>query len=132
MRNLRLRPICGCAALLLVLLAGCGGSKGTVDVAAAPERKVTVEMKASNYAFDPGTIIGRKGETLVLRITNVSGERHNLTVKDPAGKIVRSEDLPGHQTVTMEIPLDTAGVYPFYCDIDLHATLGMKGRIDVK
>jgi plastocyanin len=89
-------------------------------------------MKASSFSFDPGTIVARRGETLVLHINNVSGERHNLTVKDPAGKIIRSEDLPSHQIVTMEIPLDTAGVYPFYCDIDLHATLGMKGKIEVK
>jgi plastocyanin len=45
---------------------------------------------------------------------------------------MKSEDLPAHQAVTMEIPLETAGVYPFYCAVDLHTTLGMKGRIEVK
>ena len=132
MRDLRSRSVAGCAVVLLVLLSGCGGSKKAVNVAAAPDGKVTVEMKASNYAFDPGVIEARKGDTLVLHVTNVSGEKHNITVKDPSGKIMKSEDLPAHQAVTMEISLETAGVYPFYCDVDLHTTLGMKGRIEVK
>ena len=132
MRDLRSRSVTGCVVVLLVLLSGCGGSKKTVNVAAAPDGKVMVEMKASNYAFDPGVIVARKGDTLVLNVTNVSGEKHNITVKDPAGKVIKSADLPGHGAVTMEIPLDTAGVYPFYCDVDLHSTLGMKGRIEVK
>jgi plastocyanin len=132
MRNLRSKYFVGGVMGLLILLSGCGGSKKTVNVAAAPDGKVTVEMKASNYAFDPGVIVARKGDTLVLNVTNVSGEKHNITVKDPSGKVVKSADLPGHQAVTMEIPLDTAGVYPFYCDVDMHSTLGMKGRIEVK
>ncbi len=40
--------------------------------------------------------------------------------------------MGAHQVVSMEISLPTAGVYPFYCDVDLHTTLGMKGRIEVK
>jgi plastocyanin len=122
----------GWGLVLLVLVSGCGGSKKTVNVAATPDDKVTVEMKASNFAFDPGVIVARKGDTLVLHVTNVSGEKHNITVKDPAGKIIKSANLPGHEAVTVEIPLDTAGVYPFYCDVGPHATLGMKGRIEVK
>jgi plastocyanin len=122
----------GCAAVLLVLLAGCAGNKRAVNVAATPDAKVTVEMKASNFAFDPGRIVARKGDTLVLHVTNVAKEKHDITVKDPSGKIIQSADLPGGQTVTLEVPLTTAGVYPFYCDIDFHAGLGMKGRIEVQ
>ncbi len=132
MQNLRVQHVFRYAALL-VLLSGCAGSKKMVNVAAAPAgQKVDVEMKASNFAFDPGRIVARKGDTLVLHVTNTSGEKHDITVKDPSGKIVASEDLPSRQTVTVEIPLPTAGVYPFYCDIDFHAGLGMKGRIEVQ
>jgi plastocyanin len=132
MHKLRSGCILGCMAALLLLLAGCAGSKKTVNVAAPPGQKVNVEMTARNFAFDPGVIVAQRGDVLVLHVTNVSGEKHNLTVKDPAGKVIKSEDLPAHQAVTIEIPLETAGVYPFYCDVDLHATLGMKGRIEVK
>jgi plastocyanin len=132
MRNLRSKYLVGCVIGLLVFLSGCGGSKKTVNVAAAPDAKVTVEIKASNYAFDPGVIVARQGDTLVLHVTNVSGEKHNITVKDPSGKVIQEADLPAHQAVTMEVPLPATGVYPFYCDVDLHTTLGMKGRIEVK
>ncbi len=124
--------VLSCMAALLLLFSGCAGSKKTVNVAAPPGQKVTVEMKASSFKFDPGVIVAQRGDVLVLHVTNVSGEKHNITVKDPAGKIIKSEDLPGHQSITMEIPLETTGVYPFYCDVDLHTTLGMKGRIEVK
>jgi plastocyanin len=132
MRNLRTRCAAGCLAALLVLLAGCAGHKQTIDVAAAPGQKVTVDMKAGNYKFDPAVINARVGETLVLNVTNVSGEKHNITVKNPAGKVVGDMDIGAHQTVSMEIPLPAAGVYPFHCDVDAHTTLGMKGRIEVK
>ncbi len=132
MRNLRSTHILGYAAALLVLLSGCGGSKKTVNVATAQDAKVTVEMKASNFAFDPGRIVAHQGDTLVLHVTNVSKEKHNITVKDPSGKVIKDAALPGGQTVTVEVPLPTAGVYPFYCDIDFHSGLGMKGRIEVQ
>lgn len=120
------------AAALLVLLAGCGGHKQAINVAAAPGQKVQVDVKASNFAFDPAVINAQKGQTLVLNVTNVTGEAHNITVKDPSGKVIKEEDIPAHQTITVEVPLQTAGVYPLYCDKPLHATLGMKGRIKVK
>ena len=132
MQDLRSRHVMGYAVALLLLLSGCAGRKQVVNVSAPPGQKVNVEMKASNFAFDPAVIIAQKGDTLVLNITDVSGEAHNITVKDPSGKIIKNEDIPGHQTITMEIPLPTAGVYPFYCDKPFHATLGMKGRIEVK
>jgi plastocyanin len=132
MQNVRSGYVWGYAATLLLLLAGCAGQKRTVNVATPAEEKVQVQMKASSFHFDPDVIVARQGQTLVLNVTNVSGERHNLTVKDPAGTIMKSQDIPGHASITMEVPLATAGVYPFYCGIDLHTTLGMKGRIEVK
>lgn len=122
------------AVVALGLLAGCESHQRTqtLDATATPGQKVTVEMRASNFKFNPNVIFARRGDTLVLHIANASGERHNLTVKDPSGRILRSEDLLGHETATVEIPLDAAGIYLFYCDVDLHSALGMKGRIEVK
>jgi uncharacterized cupredoxin-like copper-binding protein len=41
-------------------------------------------------------------------------------------------DLPPKETVTIEIALQESGTYEFYCDLPFHATLGMKGKIEVK
>ncbi len=120
------------AVVLLLLLSGCAGHKREINVSGAKDGPVDVEMKASNFAFDPGVISAQKGDTLVLHITDVSGETHNITVKDPSGKVIKNADIPARQTVTIEIPLPVAGVYPFYCDKPFHATFGMKGRIEVQ
>jgi plastocyanin len=132
MHDLRSGRTTGCTIALLVLLAGCGGNKEAVNVATAPDQKVQVDMKASNFAFDPAIINAQKGQTFVLNVTNVTGEPHNITVKDPAGKVITDEDIPAHKAITVEVPLPTTGTYPLYCDKPLHATLGMKGRIEVK
>lgn len=123
----------GYMAALLVLLSGCAGRERAVNVTtAAQDDKVQVEVKASNFAFDPDVIVAHKGDTLVLNITDVSGETHNITVKDPSGTVIKKEDIPARQTIAVEVPLQAAGVYPFYCDKPFHSSLGMKGRIEVK
>ncbi len=133
MRDRLSEYIPGCAVVLLLLLAGCAGHERAVNVAGtAQDDKVQVDMKASNFAFDPDVIVAHKGDTLVLNITDTSGETHNLTVKDPSGATLKSEDIPARKSITLEIPLQTAGVYPFYCDKPFHSSLGMKGRIEVK
>ncbi|MGE5295837.1 MAG: plastocyanin/azurin family copper-binding protein [Solirubrobacterales bacterium] len=118
-------------AAALVLLAGCG-REHRLDVAADPGQKVNVEMQASNFAFNPNVITAQKGDTLVLNVKNTSGEKHNITVKNPSGEVIADKDMLRDQTITVEVPLPVAGVYPFYCDVGPHATLGMKGRIEVK
>jgi len=131
MRDQLSEYIIGCVVVLL--LSGCAGRERAVNVAAASQDdKVQVDVKASNFAFDPDVIVAHKGDSLVLNITDVSGETHNITVKDPSGATIKSEDIPARKSITMEIPLQTAGVYPFYCDKPFHSTLGMKGRIEVK
>jgi len=132
MRDRPSRYVVGYGAVLFLLLSGCAGHKQAINVAAAPDQKVNVQIKARNFAFDPAVIVAQKGETLILQVTDVSGEAHNITVKDPSGKVIGETDVPGHQTITLEVPLVTAGVYPFYCDKPFHSTLGMKGRIEVK
>jgi plastocyanin len=122
-----------CTVALLVLFSGCAGRERAINVTTgASDQKVQVEMKARNFAFDPDVIVAHKGDTLVLNITDVSGETHNITVKDPSGAILKREDIPARKTITVEVPLQTTGVYPFYCDRPFHSTLGMKGRIEVK
>ncbi len=120
------------AVAALWLLAGCAGPQNALDTTASPNHKITVEMKANNFAFDPAIIVARTGDILTIQVTDVSGEAHNLTVKNPAGTVIADKDIPARQTVTVEVPLTTAGVYPFYCDKPFHESLGMKGRIEVK
>ena len=90
-----------------------------------------VSMKASSFKFEPSTIQLKRTGNLVIRVHNDSSAEHNITVKDPQGKIIASVDLPANKTVSLNVDLKTAGKYEFYCDKPLHAAFGMKGEITV-
>ena len=35
-----------------------------------------------------------------MHVTNVSGIEHNITVHDPSGKTLKSQDIPAHESIT--------------------------------
>jgi plastocyanin len=114
--------------IVIMLTAGCAGSKPVVT---APAAQPVVDVRAESFDFTPEVIRARRGEPLTLRVENVSGMKHNFTVVDPAGKVLLSRELPPKEKVTVVVPLATSGTYPFHCDLPMHPTLGMKGRLEV-
>ena len=116
---------------LFLIAAGCStGGELVKEIVTEPGRG-TVTITASSFKFEPSVIEARRGTELTLEIVNVADASHNFTIKDPHDQILRSVDLPPKQTVSLKIPLQEAGTYEFYCDIPFHATLGMKGKIEV-
>lgn len=126
MRRTRFAALIAVAALAL---AACGGPRRLVEV---PPHQSEVRITSTNFSFDPAQIVARAGETLVLQIHNASRSAHNFTVADPAGTVLRSVELIPGKAVRVELPLPTAGVYPFHCAKTLHPTLGMTGRIEAR
>jgi plastocyanin len=116
---------------ILFITASCSRVQAPIKPTVAEGDKQVVEMKASSFSFDPNNIEAKQGDTLLIKIRNVSSTAHNLTLKDPKGRIIQSADLPPNETVTMAVELPVAGTYEFYCDKPLHPTLGMKGKIQV-
>ena len=116
--------------VMILAVAACAGPQITLNVPPGTGEKV-VEVKASSFHFAPNLIQARQGDRLVLLIDNTAGISHNFTLKDPAGKVLVSKDLPAQKTVRLEVSLSQAGDYPFYCDKPLHAAFGMKGRFVV-
>ena len=115
---------------LLLLIGGCSGPQKVVTL--TPGGGQVVAMQASSFDFDPDVIRARQGDRLVLAIENIAGRSHNFTLKDPAGVVLVSEDLSGHQTLRVVVPLTQSGEYFYYCDKPLHATFGMKGHVVVE
>jgi len=111
---------------MTLIAAGCAGSSVVLTV--TPGESV-VNIKASSFEFNPGIIMAQQGDRLTLAIENISGSEHNITVKDPAGQVLVTKDLPAHETIRIEVPLSQAGEYLFYCDKPFHPTFGMKGRL---
>lgn len=116
------------AACLAALAAGCVPKKAAYLV---PPGETGVAIEASSFEFKPNLIQAREGEALLLKVTNVAGMTHNLTILDPQGKSLANADLPTGQTTEISLPPLTAGAYPFYCDKPLHPSFGMKGEIRV-
>ncbi len=115
---------------LFVLLLAVGGCAGQKAVTLERGQK-TVSMKASDFKFDPNLLKAQKGEVFNIQVENVSGITHNLTVKNPEGKLLADIDIPPKGTATAKINLPEPGTYPFYCNKPLHSTIGMKGKIEV-
>lgn len=117
------------ATCLAALAAGCAPPKKAAYQVPPGETGVAVEV--SSFEFNPNLIRARAGEGLVLKVKNVAGIEHNLTVLDPQGKNLANVDLPAGQTTEIRLPPLPAGDYPFYCGKPLHPSLGMKGEIKV-
>lgn len=115
---------------LFVLGACAGGQEKPQEVSAkAGERKIA--MTASSFKFEPSAIRVKGTGPLVMEVKNVAGIEHNVTVKGPAGKVLKSADLPANSTTKVDLTLSEKGTYEFYCDKTMHTTLGMKGVIEV-
>jgi plastocyanin len=116
------------AICLATLAAGCAPKRAAFQV---PPGEAEVAVEASNFEFKPNLIQARAGEALVLKVKNVAGMGHNLTVFDPQGKSLANVDLPAGQTTEVRLPPLGAGTYPFHCDKPLHPSFGMDGEIRV-
>lgn len=115
----------------LVLIAASCATRQALETIKAEAGTAVIDMQASDFKFEPNNLKARRGDILEFNITNVSGTTHNFTIKNPKGEILQSADLPPHKTTSVTVTVSEAGTYHFYCDKPLHATLGMKGWLDV-
>jgi len=129
-------------APLVALLVTAAGSAG-------PSPR-TVAITAREFSFAPSRITARRGQRLVLRITNQGTMDHEFlstvfrTAKDvavetsgvkvEAGELEEVELEPG-RTVEIAFTPTQAGTFPFWCAERfpgrLHRDLGMRGVLQV-
>jgi len=117
------------AALLVTV--GCTRLGTPVTARTTEAGKKVVQMRAQSYEFQPNNIKIFDPGPLTMIIDNVSGTEHNITIKNREGQVLKSVDLPPQKTTSVSVNLPARGTYDFYCNKDLHATLGMKGQIQV-
>jgi len=91
----------------------------------------TLIMKVESFKFEPNVMKAYQGNILTIKLENIAGVEHNITIRSPQGTTVASMDIPAKGTVSLRLNLAEAGVYHFYCDKPLHSTFGMKGEIEV-
>jgi plastocyanin len=110
------------------VLWNCAGLQTPVQIG---EGKSPLLIKASDFKFEPNNISLSEPGPLALKVENVSGIAHNITIKNSEGQILTSAELPAKATVSLEVNLPGAGVYEMYCDKPFHPAMGMKGQITV-
>ena len=113
-----------------VILKGVLSSQNSEGVATGEGNNV-IHLKASSFEFEPNNIRIPKPGPLTVEVENISGIEHNFTIKNPEGQVLKSFVLSPKETISETLNLTDIGNYEFYCDKTFHATLGMKGQIQV-
>ena len=111
------------------LLFGCG-SDDTADTPSEPAR--TIEIRATEYAFngDPGVISA--GDTIEFLLDNVGQLDHSLEVLSSEGRSLgRTERIAAGETTSVTVTFPDEGVYRLICDVDDHLSRGQSATIAV-
>ena len=111
--------------------------------APAVAQPAALEVRLSNFKFEPRTIELMAGRDYVLALTNDSGGGHNFTAREifAAATIAAADrgaiangtvEVPGHQRRTIRLRAASPGTYKVKCTHTLHGTFGMRGEIVVR
>jgi plastocyanin len=122
------------AATLLAtaLFAGCGSDEAAGGVGDADGPARTIEIAASEYAFngDPGVIA--PGDTIEFAVENIGDIDHSLEVLSSSGSSLgRTDRITPGSSDSVTVTFDEAGVYRLICDVDDHLTRGQTASITV-
>jgi uncharacterized cupredoxin-like copper-binding protein len=145
---IRTLALSGVAAVALGLaVAGCGGGGSSSSTTAATPSSTTtsaaaggaaasgggsaVNVSETEYKLNPSDPTAKAGQ-VTLKATNDGTVTHSLEVEGTSSgdQELKSELQPG-QSGTLTVNLKP-GKYEFYCPIDGHKDLGMKGEITVQ
>jgi len=111
------------------LLLACGSDEAA-DAPSEPAR--TIEIRATEYAFngDPGVI--NAGDTIEFVLDNVGQLDHSLEVLSSEGRSLgRTERIPAGATTSVTVTFPDDGVYRLICDVDDHLSRGQSATISV-
>jgi uncharacterized cupredoxin-like copper-binding protein len=89
----------------------------------------TIELSATEFAFDPPSINLDEAGTYTFRLTNDGQVEHALEIEGQG--IEEETDVIGSGE-TAELTVDLAeGEYEMYCPVDGHRDMGMEGTLVV-
>jgi plastocyanin len=121
------------APVLAIVAAGCGGSSSsTKSTSSAPGGGHVLAVGETQYRLTPADPSAGSG-TVAITARNNGTVTHAIAVAGggAGGKDVRSTDIAPSQTATLTVDLKAGKKYQWYCPIDGHRGLGMRGTITV-
>lgn len=116
---------------LAVVLTACGG--GTTDDGGAAGNdsgggSATLEVKASEFKFEPAALTAVAGEDLTIKLINVGVVEHDFIIDELGVKL----NVKVGETKEANIEDVAAGTYDVYCAIPGHKEAGMVTTLAVK
>ena len=108
-------------------VAACGG--GDDEAAQGGEPRETIEVSATEFAFEPSEITLDAAGTYRFVLTNDGGAPHALEFEGN-GVETETETIEGGETAQIDVTLEE-GEYEIYCPVGNHADQGMVGRLVV-
>jgi uncharacterized cupredoxin-like copper-binding protein len=143
--TLRRNPAIALPAIALAGLAltaaGCGSSddkSSDSGGSAAPAKKeaapsgggATVSQTATDFKFSQPSASAKAGKVSVA-LANKGQAPHAIEIEHVNGKDVESKTIQPGESTKLNVTLK-AGKYEFYCPVDNHKQMGMKGELTVK
>ena len=124
-------PVAAVAAFALVAIgAGAAGGRGAVHSA----KTTTLQLRASPSGatrFDRKKLSASHGKvTIVMTNPSSSGLTHGIAVKGNGVAKVGRKVRPGKQSI-LTVTLKKKGKHTFYCPVDDHRNMGMKGTLTI-
>jgi len=118
-----------------LLLGACGSDKSKSGGSAPAASSgggggQTVKVSETEFKLSlSNPSVGKTGK-VKIQVTNDGTITHALEVKGPNGEVKTAPIQPG-KSATLNADLSKAGSYQWYCPIDSHKSMGMKGTIKV-
>ena len=138
--------VLGLAPVVALVAAGCGSSsssssnKSTSSAAAAPPATTAtpassgnaIAVKETEFKLTPSDPSAKSGK-VTITATNAGTVTHAIEVEGggAGGKDARSADIAPGKSATLTVDLKPGKSYEWYCPIDNHKGMGMKGEIKV-
>jgi cytochrome c oxidase subunit 2 len=94
-----------------------------------PANATTIDLTASQIAFDKTTLQVPAGQPFVIHFVNEDSVQHNVAIYDASGTALFTGKIIGQGSIDYEVPALAAGDYHFQCDV--HPTI-MFGTLTAK
>ena len=139
------RFVVALAPVIVLVAAGCGSSsssskKSTSSAAAAPPATTatpaaggnSVAVSETEFKLTPADPSVKSGKvTIVAKNDGKVVHAINVEGAGAGGKDVRTASIAPGQSASLTVALKPGKTYQWYCPIDGHKGLGMKGTIKV-
>jgi len=113
-------------ALVFSFVAFAAGDDGESETSTGGGGASSAAVSLTEFALDPAGLTVAEGGS--IEVTNDGTMVHNIVVAD---EDVRTADLGGGESETLDVSSLEAGEYEIFCDIPGHKDAGMVGTLTV-